>query len=73
MQRNYPAALAAYGEALRVRPAFPQALEYLGETYVAMGKLDDARATLAELKPLDAGLAEKLAHAIDGGAPAAGW
>jgi cytochrome c-type biogenesis protein CcmH/NrfG len=73
MQRNYPDALAAYAEALRLRPQYPQALEYLGETYVAMGKLDDARGTLAKLKPLDAALADKLAHAIDGGAPAAGW
>ncbi len=73
MQRRYPEALAAYSQALRVRPDFPQALEYLGETYVAMGKLDDARSTLAKLKPLDAALADKLAHAIEGGAPASGW
>ncbi len=73
MQRRYPEALAAYEEALRLRPQFPQALEYLGETYVAMGTLDDARTTLAKLKPLDAALADKLAHAIDGGVPAAGW
>jgi tetratricopeptide (TPR) repeat protein len=73
MQRKFPEALAAYEEALRLRPSFPQALEYLGETYVAMEKMDDARATLAKLKALDAGLADQLAQAIDAGKPAAGW
>lgn len=73
MQGKFPEALAAYREALRLRPDFPQALEYLGETYVAMGKSDDARATLAKLKPLDAALADKLAQAINDGKPAATW
>jgi Flp pilus assembly protein TadD len=73
MQREFPGALAAYQEALRLRPAFPQALEYLGETYVAMGRMDDARATLAKLKPLDAALGAKLAQAIDAGKPPANW
>jgi len=72
MQRNYPEALAAYREALRIRPQYPQALEYLGETYVAMGKLDDARATLAQLKSLDAALADTLARAIQAGPPTTG-
>jgi cytochrome c-type biogenesis protein CcmH/NrfG len=71
MQREFPEALAAYQQALRLRPDFPQALEYLGETYVAMGRMDDARATLAKLRPLDAALADQLAHAIDGGKTAA--
>ncbi len=73
MQRKFPAALAAYQEALRQRPGFPQALEYLGETYVEMGRMKDARATLATLQPLDAGLADRLAQAIDGGKTAGGW
>ncbi len=73
MQREYPEALAAYEQALRLKPDFPQALEYLGETYVAMGRVDDARATLAKLKPLDAKLAEKLSQAIDDGKRAQAW
>lgn len=73
MQREFPEALAAYEEALRLRPGYPQALEYLGETYVEMGKMDDARATLAKLKPLDAALADKLAQVIDGRKSAGGW
>lgn len=71
-ERRFPEALHAYEQALRLRPDYPQALEYLGETYVAMGRLDDARSTLARLKPLDAPLADRLARAIDGGGQAAG-
>ena len=64
MQARYDAALAAYDEALRLRPNYPQALEYLGETYVELGKLDEARGVLARLEPLDAGLASQLASSI---------
>jgi tetratricopeptide (TPR) repeat protein len=73
MQRRYPDALQAYQRALTLRPDYPQALEYLGETYVAMGRLDDARGTLARLKPLDGNLGERLERAIDEGKPGGGW
>lgn len=73
MQRKFPEALTAYQEALRLKPDFPQALEYLGETYVEMGRTDDARAMLAKLQPLDAGLAQKLSQAIDGKRAAGTW
>ena len=63
-QAKYPASLEAYHEALRLRPDFPEALEYLGETYVKLGRLDDARRTLDRLKPLDAARARELAEAI---------
>jgi tetratricopeptide (TPR) repeat protein len=63
-QARYDAALAAYDEALKLRPDYPQALEYLGETYVELGRLDDARAVLARLQPLDAQLATRLATSI---------
>jgi tetratricopeptide (TPR) repeat protein len=73
MQRKFPEALIAYQEALRLKPDFPQALEYLGETYVEMGKTEEARATLAKLQPLDAALAEKLSQVIDGKKSAGTW
>ena len=73
MQRRFPEALQAYQRALELRPNFPQALEYLGETYVAMGKQDDARSTLARLKPLDARLADTLQRAIDEKTTGGGW
>ena len=66
MQRRYDGALLAYDEALKLRPDYPKALEYLGETYVAMGRLDDARGVLARLEKLDGQLATRLAKAIQG-------
>ena len=64
MQARYDAAIVAYDEALRLRPKYPQALEYLGETYVELGKLDEARAVLAKLEPLDTQLATQLSQSI---------
>ena len=64
---RYPDSVAAYEQALRLRPAFPEALEYLGEAYVMMGRPDDARRVLDRLKPLDAARAKELAEVIDKG------
>jgi cytochrome c-type biogenesis protein CcmH/NrfG len=66
-QRRYPESLDAYHEALRLRPDFPEALEYLGEAYVKMGRPDDARRVLERLRALDAGRAGELAEVIDKG------
>jgi Flp pilus assembly protein TadD len=54
----------SYQEALRLRPDYPQALEYLGEAYVQMGKLDEARAVLERLRALDPREADELSEAI---------
>jgi tetratricopeptide (TPR) repeat protein len=62
--------LSAYQRALALRPDYPQALEYLGEAYVAMGKLDQARALLAKLELLDAKEASVLTRAIAQGGSA---
>lgn len=67
-QARFEEAFRAYEEALRLRPNDPLALQYLGEAYVLLGRLDDARALLERLKPLDAKLAERLASAIKAGA-----
>ncbi len=63
---QYGEALNAYDQALRLRPNFPEALEYLGEAYVKLGRLDDARAILARLSPLDTSRARELEEAIRG-------
>ena len=42
-------------------------MEYLGEAYVQMGKPDEAKRLLDQLKPLDAKQADALAAAIEGG------
>jgi len=63
-QGRYAESLDAYAEALRLRPDFPEALEYLGEAYVKMGRLDDARRVLDRLRPLDPARARELADEI---------
>jgi len=66
-QGRYPDSIKAYDEALRLRPDFPEALEYLGEAYVRVRRLDDARRVLERLKPLDAARAKELAELIEKG------
>jgi tetratricopeptide (TPR) repeat protein len=68
-QGKYPEAIKAYERALKLRPDYAEALEYLGEAYVKMGKLDDARAVLARLEPLDKKEAAELRAAIDKAKP----
>jgi tetratricopeptide (TPR) repeat protein len=64
-QRKYAESINAYLEALRLKPNFPEALEYLGEAYVEMGRLDDARSVLSRLRGVDTARADELAEAID--------
>jgi tetratricopeptide (TPR) repeat protein len=64
-QKKYTESIAAYQEALKRRPNYAQALEYLGEAYVELGRLDEARAVHARLQPLDAKEARELAQAIE--------
>lgn len=64
-QKKYTESIAAYQEALKRRPNYAQALEYLGEAYVELGRLDEARAVHARLQPLDAQEARELARAIE--------
>lgn len=66
-QRRYGESVDAYHEALRLHPDFPEALEYLGEAYVEMGRLEEARRVLGRLRALDAGRANELAEAIEKG------
>ena len=66
-QGRYGESLDAYHEALRLRPDFPEALEYLGEAYVKMGRVEDARRVLARLRDLDVERARELAEVIDKG------
>jgi cytochrome c-type biogenesis protein CcmH/NrfG len=58
----------AYQEALRLRPNFPQAIEYLGETYVDMGKRTEAERMLDRLQSLDPTQAAQLAQVMGAGA-----
>jgi tetratricopeptide (TPR) repeat protein len=47
--KNYDAALYAYGRALKLNPRDRPALEYLGEAYVELGRMSDAKAMLDRL------------------------
>lgn len=64
---QYAEALKAYDQALRIRPNFPEALEYLGEAYVKLGRMDEARAIVKRLTPLDRARAKELEEAIQAG------
>lgn len=64
---QYAEALKAYDQALGIRPNFPEALEYLGEAYVKLGRMDEARAILKRLTPLDRARAQELEAAIRAG------
>lgn len=64
-QQRYDESVKSYREALRLRPDYPQALQYLGEAYVQMGRVEDARRVLEQLKSLSPADAEKLARRID--------
>jgi tetratricopeptide (TPR) repeat protein len=64
-QGKYADAIKAYDRALKLRPDYAEALEYMGEAYVKMGKLDEARAVLTRLEPLDKKEAAELREAID--------
>ena len=63
-QGKYAESLKAYDQALRLRPDYPDALEYLGEAYVKLGRLEDARRVLERLTPLDRERARELSEAI---------
>lgn len=47
---DYDASYQAYQTALALDPKHRQAMEYMGELYLTLGKLDEAEALLARLK-----------------------
>lgn len=51
---DYDAALAAYEKCLGIEPNYVPAREYLGEAFVELGRLDDAREQLEWLNKLEA-------------------
>jgi tetratricopeptide (TPR) repeat protein len=54
------AALASYERALKIEPGFPQAVEYRGEAYLNLGKLDEAKAAYMDLFGRERALADML-------------
>jgi tetratricopeptide (TPR) repeat protein len=62
---NLEESLKAYEQALQLKPDFPQAREYRGEAYLALGQLDKANADLDFLKQMQSPYADTLAKSIE--------
>jgi tetratricopeptide (TPR) repeat protein len=57
-------ALEAYDRALALAPAYGEAIEYRGEAYLALGRIDDAQRAFDELLPSHPKLADELLGAM---------
>ncbi len=63
---NYEAALAAYEQALTLRPGYPDALEYRGEAFLGLNRVSDAQQAYLDLFAGNRALADKLLAAMRG-------
>jgi tetratricopeptide (TPR) repeat protein len=63
---RYPESLAAYDKALELKPNYPKALEYEGEAYLGLNRIDDARRTYMKLFSVDRAEAGTLMKALAG-------
>lgn len=61
---NYDAALSAYAKALELNPAYPDAVEYRGEAYLALNKIDEAKGAYMTLFRDSRSLADQLMTAM---------
>lgn len=61
---RYDAALMAYDKALSLRPSYPEAIEYRGEAYLALGRVDDAKQAYLDLYAGNRKLADQLLVAM---------
>jgi tetratricopeptide (TPR) repeat protein len=62
---DYEKALAAYDEALRLKPDYAEAIEYRGEAYVWMNRLEDAKKAYMDLYRDQRELANQLMGAME--------
>jgi tetratricopeptide (TPR) repeat protein len=46
---NYDRALESYGRALTLEPSYPEAIEYRGEAYLGLNRLEDAKQAYMQL------------------------
>jgi tetratricopeptide (TPR) repeat protein len=58
--KQYDKAVELYGKALMLDPKLAEAHEYIGEAYLEMGKIEEAKQHLTILEGLDPKLAEEL-------------
>ena len=67
MLRNvgrYEESLAAYNVALDINPVFDEAIEYRGEAYLGLNRLDEAKEAYMDLFQNNRGLADQLMAAM---------
>jgi tetratricopeptide (TPR) repeat protein len=60
----YESALAAYNLALTLKPDYPEAIEYRGEAYLALNRLDEARQAYLDLFARHRAVSEELLKAM---------
>ena len=63
---DYPTALETYDHALSLSPTYSPAIEYRAETYLALGRIEDAKKAYMDLFPSDRGRADELLKAMKG-------
>lgn len=61
---NHAKALEAYEQALRIFPDYPHAIEYQGQAFLGLNRLDEARFNYLRLYALNKGQAAKLLQAM---------
>jgi tetratricopeptide (TPR) repeat protein len=61
---SYDAALSAYAKALELNPAYPDAIEYRGEAYLGLNKIDEAKEAYMALFRESRSLADELMTAM---------
>jgi len=61
---DFEGSLAAYAKALEIKPGYTPAIEYRGEAYLGLGRLDDAKAAYMELFNADRKRADELSSAM---------
>jgi len=61
---NYEQALAAYEKALRINPDYPHAIEYQGEAFLGLNRVDEAKFNYLRLYAIAPAQADKLLDAM---------
>jgi tetratricopeptide (TPR) repeat protein len=61
---EYDAALTAYDRALSLRPSYPEAIEYRGEAYLSLNRIEDAKQAYLDLYAGNRKLADQLLVAM---------
>ena len=61
---RYEESLAAYNVALDINPVFDEAIEYRGEAYLGLNRLDEAKEAYIDLFQNNRGLADQLMSAM---------